>query len=190
MCGRYFLLVDIKKLQKRYGIDDQNINYELESSGEIYPTNNVPAILENNDEIIIESLKWGFAPSYFNRVVINSRAETIEEKKLFKNAFFKQRCLIPANYFFEWKKSGDKKKKYKISVKDREIFSFAAIYKKFKTNSEEYVNHFSIITTEANKKIRKIHNRMPVILNKKDEKKWLNPNNNNKLNLKNLVKIL
>ncbi|HQN49343.1 MAG TPA: SOS response-associated peptidase, partial [Caldisericia bacterium] len=81
-------------------------------------------------------------------------------------------CLIPSNGFYEWKKEEKTKTPYLITLKDMEIFSFAGIFDIYKDEENEIMS-FSIITTEPNNKIKKIHDRMPVILDKEREKIWL-----------------
>ena len=92
MCGRYFLLVKLNELKKRYGIEAADIDYH--PPGEVFPTHRVPVIVENekDNKRNIEKFKWGFSPSFTNNSIINARAETISDKKLFKNPFQEKRC--------------------------------------------------------------------------------------------------
>lgn len=204
MCGRYYLKISIDKLLEKYGIIDDDFNYVNEYQNkkkssnnnyrefdrEIYPSQKAPIILQNieNSKLILEDCKWGFAPTYSKNLIINARAETINRKKTFKNPFLKQRCLVPASAFFEWEKQGSKKVKQRIYLQDRNLFSLAAIYDTFPDDKGEKIQSFTIITTKANNKISKIHNRMPVILQKKDEKSWLDTNFDDPEELKELLK--
>jgi putative SOS response-associated peptidase YedK len=104
--------------------------------------------------------------------MINAKAETILEKPSFRNAFKSRRCLVLSDGFYEWKKEGEKTP-YRIMMKDADSFAMAGIWEKWGSPEGEVIHSFSIITTGPNSLMEKIHNRMPVILNREDEKKWL-----------------
>ena len=110
---------------------------------------------------------------------LNAKIETLNEKPAFKNSV-KNRCLVIADGFYEWKwldEKGRKKQKYLITLPDSDLFAFAGIWSEWQNKSTgEIINSYSIITTEANELMAEIHNskkRMPVILTKKNEKDWL-----------------
>lgn len=113
-------------------------------------------------------------PSFAKRPLINARAETILQKNTFKKAFQKKRCLVPATSFFEWKKEGGIKEKYRISVKEQTIFSIAGICEFFTDKDGQEKLMYSIITTDANAQMQDIHDRMPVILRPEQETDYLN----------------
>jgi putative SOS response-associated peptidase YedK len=106
--------------------------------------------------------------------MINARAETLNEKPTFKHPFRRQRCIIPADGFYEWKKT-DGKQPYRIKLKSGELFGFAGLWDRWERDGQE-VYSCTIITTEPNELMASIHNRMPVILDRKDENDWLNSN--------------
>jgi putative SOS response-associated peptidase YedK len=167
MCGRFLLESGIGDICRKYGISIADIGYIEEQ--EIFPSNsNVPAVVNRE----LKLLKWGFDSSFSKRPIINARAETIEDKPMFKGAFLNRRCIIPANAFFEWKTESSKKQKYKIAVRDEEIFSMAAIYSRFAKGSTIY-DGFVIITVPANTAMSEIHDRMPAIIPVGMEEIWL-----------------
>jgi putative SOS response-associated peptidase YedK len=148
-----------------------------------YPTY---PVLTNNCRNQFQFMQWGLIPFWvknktdaesIRKKTINARAETIFEKPSFQYAVVKRRCLIPADGFYEWRYFMGKNYPYYIFLKNHEIFSFAGIYEQWmdkETNKELYT--FSLITCDANPLMKKIHNkkkRMPVILTKKNEMKWL-----------------
>ena len=109
-------------------------------------------------------------------VTFNAKAETIFEKPSFKNSITKKRCLVLVDGFYEWHEYNNKKYPFYIKLKNNEAFALAGIWDTWIDKSGEKNNTFSVITTDANKLIAKIHNtkkRMPIILKKKDESKWL-----------------
>ncbi|MTI65920.1 MAG: SOS response-associated peptidase [Firmicutes bacterium] len=170
MCGRYSLNYGVENLIKRYRI--RKIDFDFTVTKEIFPSNKVPIII-NREKREIRKMKWGFSPSFTKRLIINARAETVNEKRLFKNSFYKSRCLIPASSFFEWEKVNGNSYKYEIKIKNKNIFSMAGIYDFYKDKNGDEIEAFTILTTKANNKMKKIHKRMPVILNESDEKIWL-----------------
>jgi putative SOS response-associated peptidase YedK len=138
----------------------------------------VPVITGSSNKI--NFYEWGLIPFWakdaesaevIRKKTFNARSETVFEKPSFKNSIMKRRCLIVADGFFEWKDVGGKKYPYYIKLKDQKIFSIAGIYDIWHDKRT-----FSVITTEANGLMAEIHNvkkRMPVILKREDEEKWL-----------------
>ena len=95
---------------------------------------------------------------------INARAETLSEKPMFRNLVKRNRCLVPANGFYEWKNLGDHKQPYYITVPDDPLFAFAGLYDTYTNDEGEEASTYTIITTEPNELMSTLHNRMPVIL--------------------------
>jgi putative SOS response-associated peptidase YedK len=105
----------------------------------------------------------------------NAKAETIFQKPSFRSSIKDRRCLVLADGFFEWQHLGAKKYPYYIRLKSREAFAIAGIWDEWKTGGKP-VRTFSVVTTEASPLMARIHNtkkRMPVILHRDDEKRWL-----------------
>ncbi len=166
MCGRFsFTRPERQMLLNRFGLS--RIEPELQPRYNIAPSQDVPVIIDD----AMVSARWGFVPSWADSEgdfkTINARAETIDSSKAYKEAFKSKRCLVPADSFFEWNKFG-MKIPYRIMREDEEMFAFAGIYSIWKR-----IRTFSIITTEPNELMRKIHARMPVILERKLERDYL-----------------
>jgi len=147
----------------------------------------LPAICSEDPERI-QILKWGLIPSWIKTTVdanviryktFNARSETIDKKPSFSVSFRNKRCLIPVKGFFEWQHVGDKKIPWYIYHSGNEIMSLAGIYDEWVSDTTaEVLTTFSIITSEANEMMAQIHNsakRMPVILDRSEETRWLNP---------------
>ena len=132
-------------------------------------------------------MKWGFMPSFAKRPIINARSETVDMKPTFRYSFYNRRCIIPATSFFEWEKVKDKKIKRRIYTTDENIFSMAGLYNIFKDNDGIEYLAFTILTTEANERMKPIHHRMPVILPRDKEDLWINMRIKNPLALKELL---
>lgn len=141
-------------------------------------------IITNRNTSVIQFFNWGLIPENnydFNirKLTLNARIETIDKVNSFKN-ILTNRCIIPADGFYEWKHISNRgktvKEKYLITSADDEIFSFAGLYSSWLLNDGQYINTYSILTTEANELMSEIHNtkkRMPVILRSGDEMNWL-----------------
>jgi putative SOS response-associated peptidase YedK len=125
-------------------------------------------------------LRWGLIPywakeaSIGNRM-INARSESVAEKPAYRWSFRKQRCLIPADGFYEWKKEGKAKQPYFIHRKDGKPLAFAGLWARWQNPEKGPTDTFTILTTGSNELIRPLHDRMPVILDPKDFDLWLDP---------------
>lgn len=151
------------------------LRFELENkphwkeSYNIRPTQEALIVTRNSPNKGVIS-KFGIkAPWDEGKLLINAQSETVAEKRTFKKMFRETRCLIPATWFFEWKRLEDGKQPYAFSLKSEEVFSFAGIY-----NDSGFV----ILTSRPNSLMEDIHNRMPCILKPEDEDIWLNPDTN------------
>jgi putative SOS response-associated peptidase YedK len=175
MCGRFQLSVKGKHISERFNVEVFDEKYS--PSYNCAPSQQL-AVITNAEPEKLSYFKWGLIPFWskdpkIGNKLINARSESISEKASFKTAFAKRRCLIPANGFYEWKKDGKEKTPYRIFLKNEEIFAMAGIWEIWKDAEGKALNTFSIITTTPNSLMKNIHNRMPVILNKNDEKAWL-----------------
>jgi len=127
-----------------------------------------------------EMLKWGLVPFWAKDAsigprLINARCETIGQKPAYRAAFKSRRCLIPTNGFYEWMKEKEKKQPYLIRLADESLFAFAGLWEHWKGPDGSTIESCTVITTEANDLLRPIHDRMPVIISRKDYDSWLNP---------------
>ena len=132
----------------------------------------------------LTAMRWGLVP-YWSKdgkvdfSTINAKAETLTTSPVFRDAFKRRRCLVPADLFYEWRKIGDKTKQpYAIGMKDGGIFAFAGLWERWKDRSKgEVLETYTIITTDPNELISflSIHDRMPVILKPSDYERWLEP---------------
>jgi len=105
----------------------------------------------------------------------NARAETVADKPMFREAFQRDRCVIPASGYYEWLKKPDGRQPYFISAADGGVLSFAGLYDRWKNpETGEPVTSCTIIVTDANALTRPIHDRMPVVLDRADIGLWLN----------------
>lgn len=177
MCGRYTLKTPIDVLVEHFGIEEYPTS--LIPSYNIAPTQEVAAVVEEDEQRKLEAFRWGLIPSWakdpaIGNKMINARAETVSEKPSFRSAFKRRRCLIVADGFYEWQKMDNGKQPYHFKMRDSSPFAFAGLWETWDKEGEE-IRSCSIITTEANDLMSEIHHRMPVILPPENYGTWLDP---------------
>ena len=179
MCGRFTSQAKPKEIEKEFDVKVSD-NELFTPRYNIAPTQTIAAVLESDGKRIIEGLRWGLIPGWakdqsIGSKMINARAETLAEKPSFKNAFRSHRCIIPASGFYEWQKqTKGAKQPFYFRIKDKDIFGFAGLYEHWlDKETGEQIETCTIITTEANKVLEPIHERMPVILKPEDYEQWL-----------------
>lgn len=129
--------------------------------------------------MIEKSNAWGLIPFWakdakIGNSLINARSETVETKPAFRHAFQKKRCLIPVDGFYEWKRDGKTEQPFHIQMRDESIFALAGLWEIW-DSPQGAVESCSLITTTPNELMAEIHDRMPVILDKEAQRKWLDP---------------
>ncbi len=175
MCGRYgFSIKDEREFLNRYDIE--TIDFELRESYNVAPTQEMP-VVERHSPNSAHKRKWGIQPGWSKMFLINAQAEKLTTSSLWKKAFMESRCIIPASFFYEWRRLTDGKQPYLIKLKHHDLFGFAGLLVKYHDEKKQEKEGYIIITTTPNSLMEKIHNRMPVILKKEDEDEWLNPDN-------------
>jgi Uncharacterized conserved protein len=174
--------------QELINLVDEIEKQQASKTGEIYPTNTVPVIIKEGNENKVHLYKWGFPNFKSSGVIINARAETIEEKPMFRKAFYEKRCIIPSNGFYEWKQGAEIKEKYHIGLKDYPVMNMAGLYNTFKDKTGNIYNAFVIITTAANETMSEIHQRMPVIIEPDFMDLWLDNRYENMDSVRGLLK--
>lgn len=188
MCFHNSMSKKAIEVAARYGRKSDIVEIYQDILNEQYHVNafNFPKypVITKSDEVQVYN--WGLIPFWvkseedadeIRRMTLNARADTIFEKPSFREPIMRKRCLIPSTGYFEWRHEGSKKIPYYIYVKDEPIFSMAGIYDTWldKSTGKEY-STFSMITTDTNPLTDYIHNtkhRMPAILSKENEEKWL-----------------
>jgi putative SOS response-associated peptidase YedK len=177
MCGRFAFYSPSEATAALFGASS---SVEVEPRYNIAPTQYVAAVREDeqsNREVVM--FRWGLVPfwakdpSIGNRM-INARAETVAEKPSFRNAYKKRRCLILADGFYEWRKEGDGKTPYYISLADGSPFAFAGLWENWDSKeTDESLQTTAIITTDASEFMAQLHQRMPVVLVPEHAERWL-----------------
>ena len=170
MCGRYnFTVEESEEMQEII----ENLNAKAKSpfqgktlkTGEIFPTDLAPILLEEDNKVTSAACSWGF-PKYGNKgVIINARSETAFEKKTFRKSLLNCRCIIPSTGFYEWDSS---KQKFIFNRSGSKDLYMAGLYAYYGSEMG-----FVILTTEANDSMKDVHSRMPLVIDKDDISSWI-----------------
>ncbi len=192
MCGRYVFKTTLQDLQQNYEAVPDGV-FTVEPNYNVAPSHHMPVVLQKEGTRTIEMYRWGLIPFWADSIntgysMINARAESLTTKKSFSRPFASQRCIVPANGFYEWKKSGSSKVPHYITSKQSRIFHFAGLYEKWKDESDQTVNSYTIITTAANKPMSELHDRMPAMLLPDEFDSWLDPTNTDTNSLQDLLR--
>ena len=195
MCGRYSQTLDLAEVVKRFGAKQASFNSK--PSYNIAPGSQRPVICHGGLKLLKwgfipawagppqgavqlpqagNTLELKFSDASAAEQVstperegfINARAEGIASRPAFRSAFYRARCLVPADGFFEWAASAGVKTPYRFELRDKGLFGMAGVY-------EEKSGTFAVITTVANALVRQAHHRMPVIIEPRHEALWLDP---------------
>jgi putative SOS response-associated peptidase YedK len=136
--------------------------------------------------------RWGLVNSWAANTssaasCINAKAETIETRPSFKDAFANRRCLVPADGFYEWRGRKDNREPLWIHSANGGLLWLAGLYESWQPEPGHWQRTFTIITTRANGLIEPIHDRMPVVFNERAAEDWMNPGERDPLRLKSLL---
>jgi len=178
MCGRYVLFTSVEDVVEAFHVD--HAAFAFGPSFNIAPASVQPVVMNERGTVLVPA-RWGLVPPWSKDPVndaglINARAESVAEKPSFRQAFTQQRCIVPANGFFEWRKIGRKKQPVYLRRKHGVLMGMAGICTTWPSLEDGNVfRTFAIITTEPNELVRPIHDRMPAILHPEAYGAWLDP---------------
>lgn len=173
MCGRTSLASTDDELREVFGLAAVPL---LQPRYNICPTDPIAAIRTPG---VLEDLRWGLIPWFTTgpRDVggkwINARSETIETMRPFRQAFQEKRCLVVVDGFYEWRTEGKRKRPFRFRRPDRKPFAFAGLWDSWRNKDKtETIESCTIITCGARGIVKPLHDRMPIILDKKDWEAW------------------
>ena len=177
MCGRKTLTKDMKSIIEELAIEEWENPDNYIPSYNIAPTQNSPILIDNGKRTI-RAMRWGLIPSWakddkFGAKMINARIETLTEKPSYKNLLQRNRCIVIADGYYEWKRDGDKKLPYYLKNPDDELLTMAGLYDIWKQPNGNLLPSYTIITKDAQENLSNIHHRMPVILPQVHLNTWL-----------------
>jgi len=176
MCGRITLKAPASEIAAQFELSEPPA---LDARYNIAPTQ--PVLAVRRDETGArrgDILRWGLIPPWapdasLGAKMFNARSETVTEKPAFREAFARRRCLLPADGFYEWRKQGSQRQPYYFSASDGRLLALAGLWERWEYPGGEVIESCSILTTAANRLMKRIHHRMPVILGDAARERWL-----------------
>jgi len=182
MCGRFYEFSPAKKIRETFSL--AGIDLTIEPNYNIAPGQKVVAIVNQGQREAIH-LRWGLIPVWakdekIGYKLINARSETAADKPSFRSAFKSRRCLIVADGFYEWQKSGSAKRPFAFTLPDTQPFAMAGLYENWQNPAGEQIATCTVLTTSPNELVAAIHDRMPVILTPQAQEIWLDPEVNDR----------
>src|SRR6516164_9616670 len=190
MCNRFSLAEERDFLAARLGVSAIALaNYRPRYN--IAPQQEHFIITTEYQRRKLTAAKWGLVtnPDQHGRrrYLINAKAETVESRPSFAEAFDQRRCVIPASGFYEWTGPSYARQPFWIYRRDGDLLLFAGLYQDAEKNELGTQSAFTIVTCAANPTLATIHDRMPVILSDRDADDWMNPGEQEPLSLKALL---
>lgn len=184
MCGRFTLRKPASEIAQHFALFPDDVLSDLQLRPRFNIAPGQPVLLVRADDApgrrTAALARWGLVPSWakdpaMGNRLINARSETAPEKPAFRAAFRRRRCLIPADGFYEWQKQNGRKRPHFIRMRDDRLFALAGLWEAWEGQDHSALVTCTILTTEANRLLQPLHDRMPVILAADDYHTWLDP---------------
>lgn len=188
MCGRYTLYHDEEDLTELLGLD----SFAWSPRYNIAPTQVVPIVRVRGGVRERHDARWGLVPGWakdpaaFRALLFNARSETVAEKPAFRDAARRARCVLPASGFYEWRpEQAGAKQPYYVRRRDGAPLVFAGLYAE--RPGTEVAFSATILTTRPNETMAELHDRMPVVLDPRDARRWLDPDTTDPASVQDLL---
>jgi putative SOS response-associated peptidase YedK len=180
MCGRVRLSSDVSEIKLVFSIPPHRPTPNFPPTWNAAPTDLLPVVRYDRKagERSLDLLRWGLIPHWAKDLNvgfanINAKAEGVENRPAFRDAFQRRRCLVPVDGFYEWKKTATSKQPYTVALADEHLMALAGLWENWCSPAGEWMRSFAIVTTTPNKLCAELHNRMPVVLAPETWPGWL-----------------
>lgn len=176
MCGRFTLHTSESRIREALGLEHSD-PIGLKPRYNIAPSQDIPIVRDTDSGRTLSMAQWGLVPHWWKEPknkysTINARIETVAEKPTYRTSFKQQRCLIPADGFYEWKSVNKKKIPHYIRMRDGGVFAFAGLWDHWE-GKDQVFDSCSIIVMPANEIMKQLHERMPAIIAPAHYDAWL-----------------
>ena len=178
MCGRFGRLSRFERIAQLTALSLRNESGELAPSYNVAPGTLQPVILGTREGAVLRPLLWGLVPYWAKDPKkgarpVNAQCETAAEKPMFRRLMQERRCLIPADWFYEWKTTPAGKVPYLVRMASREPFLIGGLWDTWHYGRDDALATFTVLTTQPNELAATIHDRMPLIVAPEDAPRWL-----------------
>ncbi|MGZ7441445.1 SOS response-associated peptidase [Paenibacillus sp. TH7-28] len=170
MCQRFSMAAELAEVQEHFQIE--RVMYYYKNRYNISPTQQMPVVLQQRGERILDEFRWGFIP-YWGKDAINADLRNVQRNPTYRRMVDKQRCIIPCNGFYYWKNEGKKSYAVRVVMKNRAMFGVAGLYEIWRDTRGEPLRTCTLVMTEANPLIGEFEGRMPAILSPENMTRWL-----------------
>jgi putative SOS response-associated peptidase YedK len=178
MCGRFTQKYTWQELEELYRLNQTPRN--IRPAYNVCPTDPIHVIIPGSSGLFLMPMRWGLIPRWWKKslkelpATFNARSETVADKPMFRDAFRRNRCLIPASGYFEWQTVGKEKQPYYFTPKNGSVLTFAGLWEEWKDRvNNETIQSCTMLITEPNSFVTPIHDRMPVILQPENISSWI-----------------
>jgi putative SOS response-associated peptidase YedK len=178
MCGRFSFDLPVELLEQYFDLDE--VRREPEVSYNVAPPEDGPAVHVEDGARVLDAYRWGLVPGWvddldFGARTVNARSETVAGKPAFREAYRSRRCVVPVSGFFEWQgRPSGRKAPHHYRDPDGDPLPLAGLWERWTGDGGE-TRTFTILTVDANATVAPVHDRMPVILDRGDLDRWLDP---------------
>jgi putative SOS response-associated peptidase YedK len=184
MCGRFTYRLTWREIYQLYRLTMPELpGRNLQARYNVCPTTTIDAVIQRDAKRELVPMRWGLVPSWWKKkaketpATFNARAETVAEKPMFRSAFKRTRCLIPASGYYEWHTTPTGKQPFYFTARDGGALTIAGLWDEWKDiETGEPLKSCTMIITTASEFVNKFHERMPVLLQQKDFEPWLTGN--------------
>jgi putative SOS response-associated peptidase YedK len=179
MCGRFQQQRPTSELARIFGAEDLTDGPDPKFN--IAPTSEASVVVQREERRAIVRYRWGLVPPWSDDPRIasrtfNARAETVSSSPMFRDAFRKRRCLVPVDGFYEWHRVGKERTPLTIFDPAGRPLALAGLWTgRQDPETGEWLRTFTVLTTRPNEFMRRIHDRMPVVVEPEDWSLWLDP---------------
>lgn len=178
MCGRYVLHSPPTRIGAQFGVDAAGLPWAPRYN--LAPLQLAPVVRAGESGRTLDLMRWGLVPSWagdpaLGSRLINARAETVSVKPAFRAAYRARRCVVPADGFYEWRLDASGKQPFFIHRRDGALLAMAGLWEHWAPRGGPELLTFTLLTTEASAWMRRLHERMPVLLDPAGVEQWLSP---------------